>query len=237
VRGGVGGGVPERVPFPSLQLQEKDKEGFNTVYSNNWLWLLGAVLGTIIAMMERREAEASSAEPFDFKKYGFDVPPTPETPLDPYPTISLGPKGESSLFQFSATDADGKAINLKKYEGKVCIVVNIALDTPYSDLHFIQLQDLYERYKSQGLVILAFPYYEFHHRGRRTMSDRELRALLRKKYGVSFPVFRTVQNVNRGEDADPLFYYCRHQLPGANWYGSWNIAWDFTKFLFDHRSL
>lgn len=124
------------------------------------------------------------------------------------------------------------SLSPSRYEGKVCVIVNIAEGTPYSDPHFYQLQDLYERYKNQGcsifflysllsgLMILVFPCYEVAYRTKSNppLPEPELKKLLRSKYGVTFPIFSTVTGVNPGPEANPLFYFCRHQLPGATWY-------------------
>ena len=36
------------------------------------------------------------------------------------------PTKASSIYEFSAKDIDGNDVSLKKYEGHVCIIVNIA---------------------------------------------------------------------------------------------------------------
>jgi hypothetical protein len=66
-----------------------------------------------VAVLTQEGKEAEAATPFDYEKYGIKVPPPPEGPLQEYPDLSRGPQGESSLFQFSAVDADGKKVNLK----------------------------------------------------------------------------------------------------------------------------
>jgi len=42
------------------------------------------------------------------------------------PVRLLAESKEDNIYQFSARDIDGKVTDLSKYEGQVCVVVNVA---------------------------------------------------------------------------------------------------------------
>jgi glutathione peroxidase len=61
----------------------------------------------------------------------------------------------ANIFDFSAVSIDNKMISLKKYFGKVTLVVNTANRCGLT-YHYKVLQRLYEKYRERGLIILGF---------------------------------------------------------------------------------
>lgn len=57
-------------------------------------------------------------------------------------------------------DADGKTVDLSQYKGKVVLIVNVASACGYTP-QYKDMATLYDKYKSQGLVILGFPCNQF----------------------------------------------------------------------------
>lgn len=119
---------------------------------------------------------------------------------------------------------EGKEIDLKKYEGKVLLIVNTASQcgaTPqYEDL-----QTLHEKYADKGLVVLGFPCNQF---GRQEPGDaKEIAEFCEKNYGVAFDMFAKI-DVN-GEKAAPLFQYLTSKEAVGDDAGP--VKWNFEKFL------
>jgi glutathione peroxidase len=134
----------------------------------------------------------------------------------------------SSIYDFSVTTLEGKPLNLSTYKGKVLLIVNTASQCGFTP-QYQGLQALYNKYASQGLVILGFPCNQFGQQEPGSVS--EIQAFCKTRFGVTFPLFQKV-DVN-GKDAHPLFQYLTKAAPGL--FGTETIKWNFTKFLVDRN--
>jgi glutathione peroxidase len=130
----------------------------------------------------------------------------------------------TTAFDFKAHSLAGKPVALKKFKGKVLLVVNTASHCGFTP-QYKGLQALYDRYHAQGLEVLGFPCNQF---GAQEPGEaEEIGAFCERNYGVAFPMFDKV-DVN-GADAHPLFQWLTSEAPGL--LGSEAIKWNFTKFL------
>ncbi len=129
----------------------------------------------------------------------------------------------TALTHFSATTLDGAPQDLSAYAGQVVLVVNTASQCGFTP-QYAGLEELWERYRDQGLVVLGFPCDQFG--GQEPGSEEEIGAFCQKNYGVTFPMFGKV-DVN-GDDAHPLWQWLRAEKGGL--LGD-KIKWNFTKFL------
>jgi glutathione peroxidase len=129
-----------------------------------------------------------------------------------------------SAYDFQATDIHGKKVALKKYAGKLLLIVNTASSCGFTP-QYKGLQALHEKYESQGLVVLGFPCNQFG--AQESGSEEEIASFCEMNFGVSFPLMGKI-DVN-GEDAAPLYQWLTEQAPGL--LGSKAIKWNFTKFL------
>lgn len=130
-----------------------------------------------------------------------------------------------SIYDFKAKDAMGAEVNLSEYKGKVLLIVNTATGCGFTP-QYDGLQDLYEKYQSQGLEILDFPCNQFGHQAPGT--EEEIVDFCQSRYGVTFRQFAKIE-VN-GENEHPLYTWLKAQKGG--FMGS-KIKWNFTKFLLD----
>ena len=131
-----------------------------------------------------------------------------------------------SIFNFSCKDVDGNEKNLSELQGKVTLVVNTASKCGFTP-QYKGLEDLYQKYKDQGLEVLGFPCNQFGNQ--EPGSNNEIEEFCTTNYGVTFPMFSKV-DVN-GDSADPLFKFLTSNKKGL--LGSSKIKWNFTKFLVD----
>lgn len=131
----------------------------------------------------------------------------------------------TTIYDFTATNSNGEDVSLREYEGKPMIIVNTASKCGFTP-QFKELQELYEEYKDQGLVVLGFPSDQFNDQEFADMKDTM--EFCQLNYGVSFPMFKKIDV--KGDQAHPLFEYLVSQKKGLL---TEDIKWNFTKFLVD----
>lgn len=128
-----------------------------------------------------------------------------------------------TIYDYSVKAMDGSMVSLEQYKGKVLLIVNTATGCGFTP-QYDGLQDLYEKYQSQGLEILDFPCNQF--LGQAPGSNEEIHTFCKGRFGITFPQFAKI-NVN-GKDEDPLYTFLKSQAKGK--LGN-AIKWNFTKFL------
>ncbi|MCL4205142.1 MAG: glutathione peroxidase [Pirellulaceae bacterium] len=141
-----------------------------------------------------------------------------------------GVKQEESVLRFRVKSLAGEEVDLAKYQGKVVMIVNVASKCGYTG-QYEQLQELHEKYASQGLAVLGFPCNQF--LGQEPGSAEEIQTFCRKNYGVTFDMFAKVE-VN-GENACELYKFLTSL--DTNPKGAGKIGWNFEKFLIDRRGM
>ena len=115
--------------------------------------------------------------------------------------------------------AEDKSLNLcETYKNSVVLVVNSASrcgNTP----QYSGLEALYEKYRSQGLVVLGFPSNDF--AGQEPGTEAEIQNFCRTTYDIRFPMFE--KSVVKGDGAHPLFVAlgAQSEMP----------QWNFHKYL------
>ena len=133
----------------------------------------------------------------------------------------------NNIYDFTVKDKSGNDVSLNKYKGKVLLIVNTASKCGFTP-QYEGLQNLYDKYKDKGLMILAFPCDQFAHQ--EPGSDEEIQQFCSVNYGVTFPVMKKIK-VN-GKEADPLYIMLKKALPDGLFK---SIKWNFTKFLIDRK--
>lgn len=134
--------------------------------------------------------------------------------------------GNTSIYDFEANKLNGEKIKLDAFKGKTIVVVNTASKCGLTP-QYEGLENLYEKYKDDGLVILGFPCNQF---GKQEKGNSdEIQEFCQVNYGVSFPMFEKIE-VN-GKNAHPIYKYLKSELSGGL-FGS-KIKWNFTKFMID----
>lgn len=129
----------------------------------------------------------------------------------------------ASIYDFQMKNIDGKEVSLKKYEGKVILVVNVASKCGLTP-QYEGLEALYEKYKSKGLVILGFPANDF--LSQEPGTDAEIREFCTTKYKVTFPMFSKITVL--GDNTHDLYRWLIEQSGDKN-----PIEWNFAKFIVD----
>ena len=128
-----------------------------------------------------------------------------------------------NIYDFKALTSKGKELDFSEFEGKVLLIVNTASKCGFTP-QFAGLEELNQKYRDKGLVVIGFPSGDFANQELADGSKAE--EFCQLNYGVSFQIMKKV-HVN-GKDADPVFKYLKSKTRG--WFGS-AIKWNFTKFL------
>lgn len=126
--------------------------------------------------------------------------------------IFAGCSKKQSIYDFSVKDIDGKEVSMSQYKGKVLLIVNVASKCGLTP-QYEGLEALYQKYKDQGLEILAFPCNQF--LGQEPGTNDEIQSFCSLTYNVTFPIFDKI-DVN-GENESPLYTYLKAQAPFAGY--------------------
>ncbi len=116
---------------------------------------------------------------------------------------------------------DGSQIAPESLRGKVVLVVNTASACGFTG-QYAGLQELSDRFKDRGLVVLGVPSNDFG--GQDPKPNADIQNFCQVRYGVTFPLL--AKQVVSGDEAHALFHWAR----GASGPGG-APAWNFHKYL------
>ncbi|KAF8033018.1 hypothetical protein BT93_D1797 [Corymbia citriodora subsp. variegata] len=131
---------------------------------------------------------------------------------------------KASVHDFNVKDARGIDVNLSQYKGKVLLIVNVASQCGLTNSNYTELSKLYEKYRNQGLEILAFPCNQFG--SQEPGTNEQIQEFACTRFKAEYPIFAKV-DVN-GVNADPLYKHLKSSKGGL--FGD-GIKWNFSKFL------
>ncbi|BAK16039.1 redoxin family protein [Solibacillus sp. FSL W7-1472] len=129
-----------------------------------------------------------------------------------------------NIYDIPVKTEKGEQYELDRYKGQVMMIVNTASKCGFTN-QFTQLEELYEKYKEEGFVVLGFPSDQFK---QELSSGEEAAEFCRLDYGVTFPMHEMIK-VN-GAEAHPLFKHLSSEAKGLL---GQSVKWNFTKFLVD----
>lgn len=129
-----------------------------------------------------------------------------------------------NIYDIPVKTEKGEQYELDRYKGQVMMIVNTASKCGFTN-QFTELEELYDKYKEEGFVVLGFPSNQFK---QELSSGEEAAEFCRLDYGVTFPMHEMVK-VN-GSEAHPLFKHLSSEAKGLL---GQSVKWNFTKFLVD----
>lgn len=129
-----------------------------------------------------------------------------------------------NIYDFTMDDIAGNPVALKDFAGKVVMIVNTASKCGFT-YQYDGLEELYQTYKDQGLVILGFPANDF--LSQEPGTNEEIAEFCRINYGVTFPLFSKISV--KGKNIHPLYEYLTSKETNPEFSGK--ITWNFNKFL------
>lgn len=131
----------------------------------------------------------------------------------------------ASFYDMSAKDLEGNTVNFGDFKGKVCIVTNVACNCGYTNSNYKELVALHNKYRDQGLEVLAFPCNQFG--AQEPGSPAQIKDFV-SKYGVSFKMMEKV-DVN-GPKTHPVWAYLKSACDTCGGDVTWNFK---AKFIVD----
>ncbi|MDO9001553.1 MAG: glutathione peroxidase [Bacteroidota bacterium] len=134
----------------------------------------------------------------------------------------------SSIHQFSANSIEGKTIEFKEFKGKKIIVVNTASECGLTP-QFKELQEVYDKYKDKGLIIIGFPTNDFAHQDPGT--NTEIHSFCERNYGVTFLMMEKISV--KGDSIHPIYKWLTSK--SLNGVMSSTVKWNFQKYLIDEN--
>ncbi|KQI72438.1 glutathione peroxidase [Loktanella sp. 5RATIMAR09] len=117
---------------------------------------------------------------------------------------------------------DGGTLTLAQWEGQPVLVVNTASMCVFTE-QYRELQALYDRYRDQGLVVLAVPSDDFN---QELASNAEVKEFCELIYGIDMPM--TVITGVKGRNAHPFYQSLRQEA-------GFSPRWNFNKVLLDRQ--
>ena len=125
----------------------------------------------------------------------------------------------NNIHHFEVNSIDLTKVSLADFKGKTLLIVNVASACGFTP-QYTGLQVLYDKYKDQGLEILAFPCNQFG--SQESGTNEEIKKFCNTNYNVSFLLFDKIEV--KGDNASPLFKFLEDQ-------SGREIQWNFSKFL------
>ena len=122
---------------------------------------------------------------------------------------------------FSFVSIDGDDLPLSQFAGKVVLVVNTASQCGFTP-QYVGLQQLYEDYQDQGLVVLGVPSNDFGRQEKGTA--KQIKEFCRVNFDISFPM--TDKTIVKGAGAHPFYQWLGEELGMFA-----QPRWNFHKYL------
>ena len=127
---------------------------------------------------------------------------------------------EKVFFDFEIKSITGEIINFNEYKDKVILIVNTASYCGFTK-QYDELQDLWDKYKSKGLIVLGIPSNSFN---QEKTDDSEVKEFCKLNFNINFPL-TTITEV-KGKNAHDLFIWAKEN------HGKSAIPkWNFHKIL------
>ena len=127
---------------------------------------------------------------------------------------------EKKIYDFSIESISGETINFNKYKNKVVLIVNTASYCGFTK-QYQELQSLWDKYRSNGLIVLGVPSNSFNQEKK---NNSEIKEFCEVNFNINFPL-STISEV-KGENAHELYKWARDN------HGKSAIPkWNFHKIL------
>ena len=127
---------------------------------------------------------------------------------------------EKIFYDLNIESINGELIDFKEYKNKAVLVVNTASYCGFTN-QYEELQELWDNYKSKGLVVLGVPSNSFNQEKK---NNDEVKEFCEVNFNINFPL-TTITEV-KGDNAHEIFKWAKKN------YGKSAVPkWNFHKIL------
>ncbi|TIA90960.1 hypothetical protein E3P99_01311 [Wallemia hederae] len=133
----------------------------------------------------------------------------------------------SSFYDLKAVKPNNQEFTFDTLKDKVVLIVNTASKCGFTP-QYTGLEELHQKYKDQGLVVLGFPCNQFG--GQEPGTDEDIGSFCQVNHGVSFQLFKK-SDVN-GDNTNEVFKFLKDKKSQLM---MGRIKWNFEKFLVDKQ--
>ena len=127
---------------------------------------------------------------------------------------------EKVFYDFKIESISGEVIDFNNYRNKVFLIVNTASYCGFTK-QYDELQELWDTYKSRGLIVLGVPSNSFNQEKK---NNSEIKEFCEVNFNIDFPL-STITDV-KGDDAHEIFKWAKDN------HGKSAIPkWNFHKIL------
>ncbi len=127
---------------------------------------------------------------------------------------------EKTFFDFEIQSISGETINLNKYRNKVVLLVNTASYCGFTK-QYADLQELWDKYNSKGLVVLGVPSNSFN---QEKNNNEDVKKFCEVNFNINFPLTAIMEV--KGDKAHEIFKWAKKN------HGKTAIPkWNFHKIL------
>ena len=131
---------------------------------------------------------------------------------------------EKIFYDLKIESISGEMIYFKEYKNKVILIVNTASYCGFTN-QYEELQELWEKYKSKGLIVLGVPSNSFN---QEKNNNLEVKNFCEINFDINFPL-SSITEV-KGENAHTLYKWAKNN------YGKSAIPkWNFHKILINRE--
>ena len=139
---------------------------------------------------------------------------------------SVNANYEKVFYDFEIESISGELINFNKYKSKVILVVNTASYCGFTK-QYSELQELWDLYKSKGLIVLGIPSNSFNQEKNK---NNDIKEFCEVNFDISFPM--TSLTDVKGSNAHELFKWAKDN------HGKSAVPkWNFHKILINKEGI
>ena len=134
---------------------------------------------------------------------------------------SVSANYDKIFFDFKIKDISDKILDLSNFKNKTVLLVNVASNCGFTK-QYDGLQELYEKYKDNGLVVIGVPSNQFG--GQEPGTNDQIKDFCETNFSITFPI--TSKYGVKGKDAHQIYLWAKEN------YGKSAIPkWNFHKIL------